>query len=76
MTSLIRQYQGVPYIRIDTLPDEERESFQRWIRRQTRSVIPDEFDGSGVPAPCAYASDFFRWLAEGRPSLLAATYDT
>lgn len=37
----------------------------------TRPVIPNEYDGSQNLAPCAYASDYARWLAEGNPPILS-----
>ncbi len=76
MTASIRQYQDISYIRLDSLPDEEREPFHRWIQRQTRPVIPNEFDGSEDPAPCAYAWDYARWLSEGKPGNSPDPYDT
>ncbi len=62
--------------RIDTLPDGEQEPFQRWLQRQTRPVIPDEFDGSEDPDPCAYAWDYARWIADERPNQLSDPYHT
>ncbi len=76
MTAAIRQYEDIPYVRLDSLPDDEREPFRRWIHRQTRPIIPNEFEGSEEPAPCAYAWDYARWLTEGKPNELSQPYDT
>ena len=76
MTAVIRQYGHIPYIRIDSLPDDKREPFERWIHGQTQSIIPDEFDGLEDPASCAHAWDYARWIADERTNQLADPYHT
>jgi hypothetical protein len=72
----IRHYAGAPYIRIDTVPHEDRARFSTWVYRQTCPVVPSKLDANGTPAACAYAWDYAKWIATGKPTNLADPYDT
>ena len=50
------------YIRIDSLPAEQRAEFAVWIYHQTCPVIPTEQDAEGRLAPCAWRWDYEHWL--------------
>jgi hypothetical protein len=53
---------AIDYIRIDSLPLEQREPFAAWIFHQTCPVIPHEIGVDGKSTKCVYRWDYGHWL--------------